>query len=315
MAFGNIGYIFCFMFSKQFTSFLELIHAFPDQQSCIEYLEELKWKSGVVSPFDKTSKVYKCKRGYRCKNTGKNFNVMTRTIFENTKLPLQKWFMAIWLLTNHKKGITSPALACDIGVSQPTAWFLMHRIRKCFEIYNKGKLEGEVEVDETYVGGKNKNRAFHKKSKNAGGRNYTDKVPVFGMLERGGWLIAMVVKHTGAKQLQPIIRNFVKYGSTIYSDEWKAYHGIKDHCHHEIVNHSKKQYVVGDAHTNTIEGFWSQFKRSIIGNYHWISKKHLQPYLNQSVFLYNFRKALPVERFNVILLNNERLKYKDLTAP
>src|SRR5574344_2873242 len=147
-----------------FKSVVELLDTFKDEQSCIEQLEKLMWNGYVVSPFDSTAKVYKCKENrYRCKNTGKYFNVKTNTLFDNTKIPLRKWFVAIYLVTSHKKGISSLQLSRDIDVTQKTAWFMLHRIRKCFGIENENDLKNTVGVGETYVGGKNKNRHADKK--------------------------------------------------------------------------------------------------------------------------------------------------------
>ena len=150
---------------RLFNSLFELLEAFPTEESCIKYLESLRWKEGIVSPFDPTSKVYICNKGYLCKNTGKRFNVLTGTIFENTKLSLRKWFMAIWLILSNKKGISSMQLSRDIKVTQKTAWFVLQRIRVCLICKNEGKLQNEVEADETFVGGKNKNRHWDKKVK------------------------------------------------------------------------------------------------------------------------------------------------------
>lgn len=146
------------MISKDFNSIIELFEAFPDEQSCIDHLEWLRWHGTVVSPLDPTSKVYKCKdHKYRCKNTRKYFNVKTNTLFDSSKVELRKWFAAIWLVTSHNKGISSAQLARDIDVTQKTAWFMLQRIRNCFGIENNSELNNTVEIDETYVGGKNKN--------------------------------------------------------------------------------------------------------------------------------------------------------------
>lgn len=144
---------------KEFKSLFDIQQTFPDEQSCINHLEELRWGGLVTSPFDPTSKVYKCvKNRYRCKNTGKYFTVKTGTLFDNTKVKLQKWFIAIWLVTSYKKGITSAQLGRDIGVTQKTAWFMLQRIRKCFNVENDNHLGSGVEGDEKYIGGKNSNR-------------------------------------------------------------------------------------------------------------------------------------------------------------
>ena len=151
------------MFNKEVKSIIDLIKSFPTEQSCIDHLEILRWNGNVVSPFDEASKVYNCKGNkYKCKNTGKYFNVKTSTLFDNTKMDLQKWFMAIWLVTSHKKGISSLQLGRDLGITQKSAWFMLQRIRNCFGLNEDDgdKLKGEVEIDETYVGGKVKNRSL-----------------------------------------------------------------------------------------------------------------------------------------------------------
>jgi transposase-like protein len=153
------------MIGKEYNSIIELLQAFPNEQSCIDYLEKLRWDCNIISPFDSTSKIYKCKGNkYYCNNTGKYFNVKTNTLFENTKINLQKWFLAIWLITSHKKGISSLQLSRDIKVTQKTAWFMLQRIRNCYGVSDSNiQLENEVEIDETFVGGKNKNRHADKK--------------------------------------------------------------------------------------------------------------------------------------------------------
>ena len=158
---------------------------FDTEEKCITYLEELRWMNGVVSPYDPTSKVYKGKNHlYYCKNTNRSFNVRTGTLFGSSNVKLRKWFVAIWLVTSHKKGISSYQLARDLGVTQKTAWFMLQRIRNCYGMENEGELNGEVEVDETYVGGKNKNRHASKKVRSSQGRSVKDKAPVLGMVSK-----------------------------------------------------------------------------------------------------------------------------------
>lgn len=164
------------MTGKDFNSIIEIFTTFPTEQSCIEHLEQMKWNDEVISPFDENSKVYKCKNNrYWCTNTRKYFNAKTNTIFENTKIPLVKWFIAIYLNTTHKKGISSLQLSRDIGVTQKTAWFMLQRIRSCYSQPEETKLEGVVEIDETFVGGKNKNRHWDKKVPQSQGRSFKDK--------------------------------------------------------------------------------------------------------------------------------------------
>lgn len=302
------------MFNKDFNSIIELLQAFPDEETCIKHLEELRWGGVVVSPFDENSKVYICKNGkYRCKNTGKYFNVKTNTLFDNTKIELQKWFLAIWLVTSHKKGISSLQLSKDISVTQKTAWFMLQRIRKCFGIENDNDLNGNVEVDETYIGGKNKNRHYNKKIKNSQGRSSKYKAPVIGMVERQGKLNAYKISDVQAETLTKEIIKKVKETANLYTDEWLGYKDISKLYNHSIVKHNEGQYVDGINFTNTIEGFWSLLKRGIIGIYHFTSKKHLQKYIDEFVFRYNTRIYNECDRFNLLLQNmGIRTKYKEL---
>jgi len=297
------------MINKDFKSILELIQAFPDEQSCIDHLEAIRWDGDVVSPFDADSKVYNCKGNkYKCKETGKYFNVKTNTIFDNTKLPLQKWFLAIWLVTGHKKGISSLQLGRDLDITQKSAWFMLGRIRQCFGLDND-QLEGEIEADETFVGGKNKNRHANKKTHGT----TDDKAPVLGMIQRDGKLAAKKIPNTTTETLSAEIIKTVKEGATLYTDEYTSYKSLERIYDHHTVKHSQRQYVNGRVHTNTIEGFWSILKRGIFGVYHFTSKKHLQLYVDEFVFRYNSRTATEANRFNLLLTNIEnRITYKQL---
>lgn len=330
------------MLSTHFNSIFELLNRFKTERDCIVHLTNLRWGDQAVSPFDENSKVYKCENDrYRCKNTGKYFNVKTNTLFDNTKVELRKWFVAIYLITSHKKGISSVQLGKDIGVTQKTAWFMLQRIRNCFEIDNSGVLEDKVEADETFIGGKNKNRHTDKKVKNSQGRSFKDKTPVVGVLQRErsvlverdhklipdkkvvdkiivtpGKIIAKVITDTKARTLHPIIVNHVKKDSLFLSDEWHGYTGCDKRYNHQIVDHSKKQYVDpdnSDIHTNGIEGSWKILKNSVRDIYNYVSKKHLQMYVDEFVFRYNTKHINESLRFNLMLSNMAyRLSYKDL---
>ncbi|UAY53659.1 IS1595 family transposase [Ferruginibacter albus] len=301
-----------------FNSLIQLLQAFPDENSCIKHLEILRWNGKVISPFKAGSKVYKCANNrYKCKDTNKYFNVCTGTLFENKKISLQQWFVAVYLFAAHK-GISSYKLAADLQVSQKTGWFVLQRLRFALRcgVFTK-YLEGIVEVDETFVGGKNKNRHWDKKVKNNQGRSFKDKTPVAGILQRGGEVRCFVVPDTKAENIQPLIFANVKAGSIIYSDEWFAYNGLGRHYDHSIIDHSRKQYKNGETCTNNIEGFWSHFKRGIIGTYYHASRKHLQGYADEYSFRYNNRQVPIDEKFNILLRSaqNKRITYKNLTAP
>lgn len=303
------------MINQDFKSILDLIKSFPNEQTCIDHLETLRWNGNVVSPFDASSKVYNCKGNkYKCKNTGKYFNVKTDTLFDNTKIELQKWFLAIWIVTSHKKGISSLQLGRDLNITQKSAWFMLQRIRNCFGIENNNELDNEVEADETYVVGKNKNRHNNnKKVESSQGRSAKDKNPVVGTVERNGKLNANVVENVGSVTLTREIVANVKESASLYTDECLGYKGVSRIYDHSIVKHNQSQYVNGRVHTNTIEGFWSLLKRSIFGIYHFTSKKHLQMYVDEFVFRYNTRSTTEAMRFNLLLSNsNNRLTYKEL---
>ena len=291
-------------------SVLRFYENFSDEDSCIRYLESVRWKDGVVSPFDAASKVYKCKGNrYRCKNTGKYFNVKTGTIFENSKLPLRHWFYAMFMFLSHKRGVSSCQLARDLGVTQKTAWSMLHKLRDCMDVFNSGKLENEVEIDETFVGGKNKNRHKDKKVEKCQGRSFKDKVPVFGMLQRNGRLIAKAVTNTQSKTLAPVISEHVSIGSIVYTDGWD-YGGLRSSYRQMSVDHSKNFYGASFVNcdgellfvnTNSIENAWSHLKRTITGTYYHISKKHIQKYVDEFTFRFNTRKYTDFERFGLYL--------------
>lgn len=241
-------------------------------------------------------------------------------MYENTKLPLQKWFLAVWLITCHKKGISSTQLARDIGVTQKTAWFLSHRIRACLGVENYNELSDIVEADESFYGGKNGNRHANKKVKNSQGRSCKDKTPVLGLVQRNGKLTAVVTKDTSPEAIQPLIRRFVRPETVFISDDWKAYKGLGDNYLHYTVKHSDRGFknppeYDSEVHTNNIEGAWKIMKNSLRDMYNSVSKKHLQWYVDEFVYRYNMRKVTDEQKFNHLLRNsNVRTKYQVLVA-
>ncbi|MEP7163106.1 MAG: IS1595 family transposase [Ferruginibacter sp.] len=300
----------------EFKSIIDLLKTFPNEQSCIDHLENLSWGGNPVSPFDSTSKVYKCAGNkYKCKNTGKYFNVRTNTIFDNTKIPLQKWFLALYVFSSHKKGISSHQLAKDISVTQKSAWFLLHRLRYAFDHPNfKAVLGNTVEIDEAGIGGQSFYKHSNKKVRNEEGAVISGKTSVIGMKERGGNIKAIVIPDRTKETLLPIIYANVKPDSVLMTDELISYQNLGKDFEHYSVNHSAKQYVNEMAHTNGIENFWSHLKRGIDGIYHSISKEHLQSYIDEFTLRFNTRDYNTQGRFDLILaaVSNKRLTYKEL---
>ncbi len=304
--------------SFKFNSLFELLDTFQTEQDCIEHLKQMKWGSEPFCPHCGCNKVYefKDKKTYKCSDCRKKFSVKVGTIFEDSKISLRKWFTAIYLITSHKKGISSLQLAKDIKVTQKTAWFMLHRLRHASntKAFNE-PLKNEVEVDETYIGGKEGNKHAHKRTKGTQGRNTKTKAPVLGMLERKGNVKAIQTTDVKSKTLNSIIADNVVFGSQLYTDEYRVYKSAKWLYNHDFINHSKGNYVNNDIHTNTIEGFWSLLKRGIIGIYHFVSDKHLQQYLNEFAFRYNTKKMTESQRFNYLLENCfGRVTYKQLTS-
>ena len=273
----------------KFDSLIEFVDTFNTEQKCIDFLELILWNGNPISPYDKTAKVYKCTNSrYKCAKTKKYFTVKNSiNLFRNSNIKLRKWFVAIWLYITNKGGLASTYLQRELKLTQKTTWNMLRKIREFSGFENKHFLSGEVEVDETYVGGKNKNRHADKKVKHSQGRSHKDKVPVFGMISRGGKVVARVVDSVKRNELEPIILRTVELGDVIFSDEWFAYDELYKYYEHYRVNHGSRQYVDGNAHTNNIENFWSQLKRGIIGVYRVVSKKYLQFYVNEFVLRRN----------------------------
>lgn len=224
--------------------------------------------------------------------------------------------MAIWLVTSHKKGISSLQLGRDLGITQKSAWFMLQRIRNCFGLNEdtNEKLDGEVEIDETYVGGKQGNRSLKiRADKSEETKEKYKKSAVLGMIKRGGDVRAMHIDNATESSLLPPLVNNIAYGSTIYSDELTAYNKLDRVYDHKAVKHSRNEYTRGRISTNSIESFWALLKRGIYGIYHFTSKKHLHFYVDEFVFRYNSRKITESQRFNLLLNNIEnKITYKEL---
>ena len=285
-------------FSK-FNSLFSVMEYFSTDAVCKQAITQSRWADGdVVCPYCGEHHCRLCKDNrYLCRKCNHKFNVIVGTIFENTKISLRKWFLAMYLISSNKKGIASHQLARDIEVTQKTAWFMLQKIRSLYA-QDTEKLNGEVECDEAYIGGREKNKHESKKTEGTQGRSTKTKTPVFGMIERNGSLVARKVQDTKGNTLCPLIRQFVKEGSRIFTDEFIGYNSLYNSEYtHAIVRHNVKEFVVGDVHTNSIEGFWGQLKRSIFGIYHFVSAKYLQRYVDEAVFRYNTREDKESVRF------------------
>lgn len=299
-----------------FKNLKELERRFTTQQECIKYYEAIRWSDGVFCPHCEGETFYKLKKEfqYRCANTEcrKTFNVLHKTIFENSKIGLSTWFTAIYLATSHKKGISSHQLARDLGITQKSAWFMLGRIREMLQDRDRTLLDGVIEIDETHIGGTSDNKHISKKTGRVGAKEHT---VVWGALQRNGKVFSMPVKNKRSETLLPIVAAVVKPRATIYTDEASVYKTLRNNFTHESVNHTYDEYVRGEVHTNSIEGYWSLLKRGIVGIYHHTSPKHLHRYCNEFSFRYNTREMGEAERFNHALKQSDhRLLYKELIA-
>jgi transposase-like protein len=300
--------------TMNFSSIVELLDFFKDESKCVSYYERMRWEGKPTCPHCGSTKPYKTNRGYKCSNSEchKKFTVKIGTIFENSKIPFRIWFGAIYLATSHKKGISSVQLAIDLNITQKTAWFMLHRIREMLEEDSPKLLSNTVEVDETYIGGREGNKHARRRLKEG---EASKKAIVVGAMERGGKVIVKHVNGNSEEKLMPFIESNVSANANVVSDEFGAYRNLSRKYVHSTINHSMKVYVDGDVHTNTIENFWSVLKRGLNGIYHSVSKKHLKRYLNEFPRRFNERDIPEKYRFERFLAGSERrLSYKSLIA-
>ena len=297
---------------------VEAIRHFSDLQVCHDFMVALRWSDGKVTcPRCGCDKVgfIKTRRTWQCKGCQKQFSTKLGTIFEDSPLGLDKWLPAVWLIANCKNGISSYELARALGVTQKSAWFMLHRIRLAMQTGSFDKfLKGEVEADETFIGGKARN--MHKGKRKAKGTGTVGKAVVMGLLERKGEVRVKVVPNTKRSSVQMAVRENVYRGSDVFTDALPSYTGLDDEYFHQVVDHAEC-YVNGRIHTNGLENFWSLLKRSIKGTYVALAPFHLFRYLDEQSFRFNKRKGNDATRFLEAMLNaiGKRLTFKELTAP
>lgn len=304
--------------TKQEIDLLAIMERFGDEEKCRAYLEALRWPDGVRClrcESDKISRIHT--RGlFTCDACGYQFSVKVNTIFHDSHLPLTKWFLAVYLMSEAKKGVSALQLKRTLNVAYKTAWYLCHRIRAAVADADTSQLTGTVEVDETYIGGKAKNMHKADRERRITGRGTTGKAMVLAAIQRGGGVRLRLEDRRDRETLHAFIKGEVSPDAErICTDEWEAYQGCGDEdTKHETVNHGKDEYVRGDVHTNTVEGVFSLFKRSIVGAFHQVSVKHLDRYLDEFSFRFDNRNNPYLFRDTLLrLINSANLEYKELT--
>jgi transposase-like protein len=298
----------------------EAVIYFSSPQNCLEYLAAKRWPNGVTCPTCGSTKV-KFNAGHRvwqCSthHSKRQFSVKVGTVFEDSAIGLDKWLVAVWMLANDKNGISSYEIARALGVTQKTAWFMMHRIRLALQDADGGKLGGEVEVDETYIGGLSRNMHVSKRQKKIFGTGGRDKVPVLGILKRGGRVRTSVIPNVQRETLHAQVLGNVVPGSKVFTDAWTSYSGLDAEYVHNVIDHAKA-YAVENVHTNGLENYWSLLKRTIKGTYVSVEPFHLFRYLDEQAFRFNYREDFnDYDRFDLAVSHvmGKRLTWNRLTG-
>ncbi len=275
------------------TTLQEAIVYFSNPDNCLDYLVARRWADGVICPTCGSKDVrFTTRRMWECRNIHprRQFSIKIGTVLEDSPIGLDKWLMAMWMIANCKNGISSYEIARDLHITQKSAWFMLHRIRRAMQEQSIGKLSGEVEVDETFIGGKARNMHIAQRKRRITGTGTKDKTAVMGIVERGGNVRTTVVGNRKKQTLQEEVKKHVEAGSALYSDELKSYDGLEGEYAHQVINHAVA-YVDGKIHTNTLENFWSLLKRGLHGTYVSVEPFHLFRYLDEQAFRYNAARS------------------------
>lgn len=298
-------------------SLIEAIRYFSDIDVCTEFVAKMRWPNGPVC--ERCGGIehsyLTTRRLWKCKGCKRQFSVKVGTIFEDSPLGLDKWLPAVWLVANSKNGISSHELARSLGVTQKSAWFMLHRIRLAMQAGSFDKIDGIAEVDETFIGGKARNMHKTDRERRITGTGGKDKTIVVGALQRGGKVRATVAADRSKPTLQGYVRENVTEGASVYTDALNSYTGLNGDYDHATVDHAV-QYVDGQVHSNGIENFWSLLKRGLHGTYVSVEPFHLFRYLDERVFTYNTRDLTDLGRFAAVLgtISDRRLTYAALTG-
>jgi transposase-like protein len=283
---------------------LDFMEMFSTAQKCSDYLLNARWGGKPQCPWCDAGRVYRFADGlrFKCAQCRRQFKATTGTIFEGSHLPLKKWMLAFYLVLTNRKGVSSYQVARYLGVGQPVAWKVMHKIRTAMKAKTWVRMTGVIECDEMMVGGIEKNKHKNKRTKNTRGRSLKTKSCVFGIVTRGGEVRTFPVRGMGASSLDPIIKaNVSTLATAVYTDTWSGYRNVHLDYSHETINHKAKEYVRGDCHTNTIENYWSVFSRGLMGVYHHISRRYIGAYCDEFSFRYNTRKNSVAENIEALL--------------
>lgn len=296
----------------------DMMIKFQDEASCREFLVKQRWNGEPICPYCGHRKSYRIEAGkrFKCANQTcyKKYSVTVGTIFEASNIPLTTWFAAMYLITAHKKGISSVQLGKDLGITQKSAWFVLHRIRESLKENAPLMLEKEVQADEAYFGGQEKYKHKEKRTENATGKSQT-KTPVVGLIETGGKVVTKVMPWVTRKNVTEMIDLHLHKSAKLISDSNAVYYKAGKRFGHVIINHSKGKYKEGRFHTNSIENYWSLLKRGIYGIYHQVSAKHLQRYCDEFAYRFNSRTFSDGFRWSLTFHQIEgRLTYKTLIA-